>query len=42
MIGNSNYRAVGVLPNAQHDADAVAAALHQVGLATVNVASDFA
>jgi tetratricopeptide (TPR) repeat protein len=40
VIGNSDYRTVPVLPNARRDADAVAAALRNVGFETVNVAND--
>jgi len=40
VIGNSNYRAAPVLPNAQHDAEAIAAALRRVGFDTVNLGSD--
>jgi len=40
VIGNSNYQAVGRLPNPSRDADAVATALRAVGFTTVQVESD--
>jgi len=40
VIGNSNYSGAPQLPNARHDAEAIAAALRGVGFETVNLESD--
>ncbi|MGA2129539.1 MAG: tetratricopeptide repeat protein, partial [Xanthobacteraceae bacterium] len=40
VIGNSAYKAVAALPNPRHDAEAVAAALRDVGFRTVRLETD--